>query len=167
MKATEVTASLAESNGSLLPGLWRDSLYVTCWLTSRIPGSAQGPTLGNEYGKTFTFLTIMRCTNPRTRSLTQRLQATLSHRSIPLNTPSTLVSSAAAEAAAGAGAQASVETASAAGKRGCGLSGGRSRRPMGAGLDLLPTNSSFMLTRTVLDRFLGPRTVSNSYATKC
>ena len=26
MKATEVTAGLAESNGSLLPGLWRDSL---------------------------------------------------------------------------------------------------------------------------------------------
>ena len=25
MKATEVTAGLAESNGSLLPGLWRDS----------------------------------------------------------------------------------------------------------------------------------------------
>jgi len=170
VKATEVTAGLAESNGSLLPGLWRDSLHVTCWLTARIPGSAPGPTLGNEYGKTFTFLTIMRCTNPRTRSLTQRLQATLSHRSIPLNTPSTLVSSAAAaaaEAAAGAGAQASVETASAAGKRGCGLSAGRSRRPMEAGLDLLPANSSFMLTRTVLDRFLGPRTVSNSYATKC
>ena len=30
MKATEVTAGLAESNGSLLPGLWRDSLHVTC-----------------------------------------------------------------------------------------------------------------------------------------
>ena len=27
MKATEVTAGLAESNGSLLPGLWRDSLH--------------------------------------------------------------------------------------------------------------------------------------------
>jgi len=45
VKATEVTAGLAESNGSLLPGLWRDSLHVT-------PGSASGPTLGNEYGKT-------------------------------------------------------------------------------------------------------------------
>ena len=31
MKATEVTAGPAESNGSLLPGLWRDSLRVT-WL---------------------------------------------------------------------------------------------------------------------------------------
>jgi len=30
VKATEVTAGLAESNGSLLPGLWRDSLHVTC-----------------------------------------------------------------------------------------------------------------------------------------
>ena len=29
MKATEVTAGMAESNGSLLPGLWRDSLHVT------------------------------------------------------------------------------------------------------------------------------------------
>ena len=36
MKATEVTAGLAESNGSLLPGLWRDSLHVTCGLTAWI-----------------------------------------------------------------------------------------------------------------------------------
>ena len=40
-------AGLAESNGSLLPGLWRDSLYVTCRLTACTPGSAPGPTLGN------------------------------------------------------------------------------------------------------------------------
>ena len=52
VKATEVTAGLAESNGSLLPGLWRDSLHVTCGLTACTPGSAPGPTLGNEYGKT-------------------------------------------------------------------------------------------------------------------
>ena len=52
MKATEVTAGLAESNGSLLPGLWLDSLHVTCGLTACTPGSAPGPTLGNEYGKT-------------------------------------------------------------------------------------------------------------------
>ena len=52
MKATEVTAGLAESNGSLLPGLWRDSLHVTCGLTACTPGSAPGPTLDNEYGKT-------------------------------------------------------------------------------------------------------------------
>ena len=52
MKATEVTACLAESNGSLLLGLCSDSLYVTCGLTACTPGSSPGPTLGNEYGKT-------------------------------------------------------------------------------------------------------------------
>jgi len=46
---------LAESNGSLLLGLWRDSLHVTCGLTACTPGSAPGPTLGNEYGKTLPF----------------------------------------------------------------------------------------------------------------
>jgi len=55
VKATEVTAGLAESNGSLLPGLRRDSLHVTCGLTAYRPGSAPGPTLGNEYGKTLPF----------------------------------------------------------------------------------------------------------------
>jgi len=55
VKATEVTAGLAESNGSLLPGLWRDSLHVTCGLTAFTPGSAPGPTLGDEYGKTLPF----------------------------------------------------------------------------------------------------------------
>jgi len=50
VKATEVTAGLAESNGSLLPDLWRDSLHVTRGLTACTPGSAPGPTLGNEYG---------------------------------------------------------------------------------------------------------------------
>ena len=57
VKATEVTAGLAESNGSLLPGLWRDSLHVICGLTVCTPGSAAGPMLGNEYGKTLPFLT--------------------------------------------------------------------------------------------------------------
>jgi len=56
VKATEVTAGLAESNGSVLPGLWRDSLHVTCGLTACTPGLAPGPTLGNEYGKTLRFL---------------------------------------------------------------------------------------------------------------
>jgi len=56
VKATEVTAGLAESNGSLLPGLWSDSLHVTCGLTACTPGSAPGPTLGNEYAKTLPFL---------------------------------------------------------------------------------------------------------------
>jgi len=56
VKATEVTAGLAESNGSLLPGIWRDWLHVTCGLTACTPGSAPGPTLGNEYGKTLLYL---------------------------------------------------------------------------------------------------------------
>jgi len=64
-KATEVTAGLAESNGSLLPGLWRDSLHVTCGLTACTPGSAPGPTLGNEYGKTLPFY-LMVVTNRQT-----------------------------------------------------------------------------------------------------
>ena len=58
MKATEVTTGLAESNGSLLPGIWRDSLHVTCGLTACTPGSAPGPTLGDEYGKTLTLYSI-------------------------------------------------------------------------------------------------------------
>ena len=52
MKATKVNAGLAESNGRLILGIWRDSLHVTCGLTACTPGSAPGPTLGNEYGKT-------------------------------------------------------------------------------------------------------------------
>ena len=44
----KVTAGLTESNGSLPPGLWRDSLHVTFGLTACTPGSAPGPTLGNE-----------------------------------------------------------------------------------------------------------------------
>ena len=63
MKATAVTAGLTESNGSLLPGLWRDSLHVTCGLTACTLGSAPGLTLGNEYRKTlplpFTVAPIM------------------------------------------------------------------------------------------------------------
>jgi len=55
VKATEVTVGLTESNGSLLPGIWRDSLHVTCGLTACTPRSAPGPTLGNEYGKTLPF----------------------------------------------------------------------------------------------------------------
>jgi len=52
----EVTAGLAESNGSLLPGLWRDLLHATFGLTACTPGSAPGPMLGNEYGKTLPYL---------------------------------------------------------------------------------------------------------------
>ena len=48
-----VTAGPAESNGRLLLSIWRDSLHVTCGLTACTPGSAPGPTLGNEYGENF------------------------------------------------------------------------------------------------------------------
>ena len=58
MRATKVKAGLAESNGRLLLGIWRDSLHVTCGLTACTPGSAPGPTLGNEYGKTLFFKLI-------------------------------------------------------------------------------------------------------------
>jgi len=43
---------LAESNGSLPQGRW---LKVTYGLTACTPGSAPGPTLGNEYRKTLPF----------------------------------------------------------------------------------------------------------------
>jgi len=47
--AGQVTAGLAESNGSLPPGGW---LTVICGLTACTPGSAPGPTPnGIEYGK--------------------------------------------------------------------------------------------------------------------
>jgi len=55
VRATKVNAGLAESNGKLLLGIWRDSLHVTCGLTACTPGSAQGPTLGNEYGKSLLY----------------------------------------------------------------------------------------------------------------
>jgi len=35
--------------------IWHDSLHVTCGLTACTLGSALGPTLGNEYGKTLPF----------------------------------------------------------------------------------------------------------------
>ena len=54
----EVTADLAESNGSLPPALWHDSFHVTSGLTACTPESAAGPTLGNEYGRTLPFLSF-------------------------------------------------------------------------------------------------------------
>ena len=57
MRATKVNAGLTESNGKVLMGVWRDSLRVTSGLTACTPGSAAGPTLGNEYGKTLPYLT--------------------------------------------------------------------------------------------------------------
>ena len=50
MKATELTAGLTESNGRI--GGWPK---VTCGLTACTPGSAPGPTLDNEYGRTLSF----------------------------------------------------------------------------------------------------------------
>ena len=63
-----LTAGLAESNGSLLPGLWRDSLHVTCGLTACTPGSAPGLTLGNEHGKTLPLPFIRQHTSTQTRT---------------------------------------------------------------------------------------------------
>jgi len=48
----EVPVGLAKSNGSLPPGGW---LQVTCGLTACTPRAAPGPTLGNEYGKNFSW----------------------------------------------------------------------------------------------------------------
>ena len=62
MKATKVNTGLAESNGRLLLGIWRDSLHVTCGLTACTPGSALGPTLGNDYGKTLPFTYVNKLT---------------------------------------------------------------------------------------------------------
>jgi len=45
-----VTTGLAESDGSLPPGM---TFKVTCGLTACTPGSAPDPTLGNGYGKTY------------------------------------------------------------------------------------------------------------------
>ena len=61
MRATKVNAGLAENKGRLLLGIWRDSLHVTCGLTACTPGSAPGPTLGNEYGKTLPLPLLCPC----------------------------------------------------------------------------------------------------------
>jgi len=61
VNATGVTAGPAESYGKLLLGIWRDPLHVTCGLTACTPGSAPGPTLGNEYGKTLPLYPTFAC----------------------------------------------------------------------------------------------------------
>ena len=58
---TELTAGLAESSGNLPPGLWRDSHHVSCGVTGCTPGSAPGPTLGKEYGRTLPFTLHRNC----------------------------------------------------------------------------------------------------------
>ena len=69
---------LTESNGRLLLGIWRDSLHATCGLTACTPGSAPGPTLGNEYGKTlpllFTVVNLRLARFSRKRTLMAKLQ---------------------------------------------------------------------------------------------
>jgi len=47
-----------ESNDSLLPGGW---LKATCRLTACIPGTAPGPTLGNEYVRTLLYYDALSC----------------------------------------------------------------------------------------------------------
>ena len=52
-----VNAGLAESNGKLLLGIWRDSLHVTCGLTACTPGSAPGPIRSvTSMGKLYLYL---------------------------------------------------------------------------------------------------------------
>ena len=50
------TQARQKATAKLLLGIWRDSLHVTCGLTACTPGSAPGPTLSNEYGKTLLYL---------------------------------------------------------------------------------------------------------------
>jgi len=66
--AGEVTAGLAESNGSPTAG-WM-TYTVTCRLTACTPGSAPGPTLGIEYGKRlpFTVTSSQLCSTRRRRN---------------------------------------------------------------------------------------------------
>jgi len=74
-----VTAGPAESNGKLLLGIWRNSLHVTCGLTACTPGSAPGPTLGNEYGKTLPFLPFTSQVGYVIRKTVQNLNPPNSH----------------------------------------------------------------------------------------
>ena len=60
MKAAKVNAGLAESNGKLLPGLWRDSLQVTCGLTACTPGLAPGQRSVTSMGKLYFFTRVRR-----------------------------------------------------------------------------------------------------------
>jgi len=54
LRVAWVTAGLAESNGSLLPGL----THVTCRLTAKNRDQLRHPTLGNRVWATFAFLHI-------------------------------------------------------------------------------------------------------------
>ena len=83
MNATAVTAGPAESNGRLLLGIWRDSLHVTCGMTACAPGSAPGPTLGNEYGKTLPLPYDHRLTNNAYLSAITATVTNISQRVLP------------------------------------------------------------------------------------
>jgi len=54
--AVKVTAGLVESNGSLPPSGWPKA---TCGLNACTAGSAPGPMLGNEFGRTNLHLSIV------------------------------------------------------------------------------------------------------------
>ena len=53
MKATKVTAGLAESNGSVLSVLWHDSLHVTCALTACTRDQLRAQHLVTSMGKLY------------------------------------------------------------------------------------------------------------------
>ena len=60
------------SNGSQLPGGW---LKVTCGLTAFTPGSAPGPTLGNEYRRILPFLPYSQFIPPEVTQLDRPVQS--------------------------------------------------------------------------------------------
>jgi len=47
--------AMAESNGRLQPGIWRDSLHVTCGLTACTPGQLRAQRSVTSMGKTLPF----------------------------------------------------------------------------------------------------------------
>jgi len=55
LRVAGVTAGLAESNGSLPPGLW----HITCRLTAKNRDQLRNPTLCNRVWATFTFYFFM------------------------------------------------------------------------------------------------------------
>ena len=84
VKATKVNAGLSESNGRLLLGIWRDSLHVTRGLTACTPGSAPGPTLVNECGKTLPFYVHEHTVSPGT---TVRSSPIFVYVTVPVSVP--------------------------------------------------------------------------------
>jgi len=58
VNATGVTAGPAESNGSLLLGIWRDSLHVTCGLTALHRDQLRAQRSVTSMGKLYLFTYI-------------------------------------------------------------------------------------------------------------